>query len=943
MSAAIETVSERPYGKDSDHSPTFTGDPSPNLLEADIHMLDGLLSAAIRRLAGHDALAFVEEVRATTKDLRKNPSVEKAKQLLERLGQQNIATLRTLIRAFNIYFDLINLAEQHARVRTIRQRILRLAPLPLTESTEAALRQLREQGISARQVDGLLQHALICPVFTAHPSEARRLTILEKLSAISKEMDRLEYEAPLPRERLAALAVIEEQIETFWLTDTVRNDRPTVLDEVRQGLEVVENSLFEVVPWMYRDLEQSLKEIYPDHQWTVPSFLRFGTWIAGDRDGNPNVTHSVTAQAVKLHQETVIGRYIREMEVLGKRLSHSGQYVADSKEFTDSLENHAGLFPEAAYQMQREPYRGQCRFISEKLRSTLEYLQSHDPHWADEGFTAPLGIYIHKDDLLADLALIAKELERNHALAALEPVRKMMRLVDVFGMNLLKLDIRQHGDRHRQAMAEILQWAGVSPNYAKLSSTQCFDILTNELKHNRPLIPPHLPFSAETKEVILTFRTIAAVLEQQCPEAIDTYIISGAGDAAHLLEVLLLAREARLFVPDAGISRLNIVPLFETLDALLQASHIMQRLLNQPIYRKHLQLRGDLQEVMIGYSDSNKESGFVQSAWALYRAQHALAQMAQRTGISIQIFHGRGGAVGRGGGPANRAILAQPRGSINGRLRITEQGEMIADRYGHPAIAERHLDQVINAVLRASLSPNEEKSDMTREWILDRIAEKACQHYRSLIYETPEFLQYFQQSTPIEEVSQLKIASRPARRTGIGSIEQLRAIPWVFSWMQSRQTLPGWYGLGKGIQDFLEEHPRELPALQMMYREWHFWRTLIDNAQMILAKADLTIARLYADLVEDQSVATRIFTRISEEYHRSVDVILQITGQKELLEQMPILKASIQRRNPYVDPMSFIQIVLLRRTRRGEGAPEELLTGVLESINGIASGLKNTG
>jgi phosphoenolpyruvate carboxylase len=317
--------------------------------------------------------------------------------------------------------------------------------------------------------------------------------------------------------------------------------------------------------------------------------------------------------------------------------------------------------------------------------------------------------------------------------------------------------------------------------------------------------------------------------------------------------------------------------------------------------------------------------------------------MGQRTGIRMPIFHGRGGAVGRGGGPANRAILAQPRGSINGRLRITEQGEMIADRYGHPAIAERHLDQVLNAVLRSSFAVNDEKIDVTWQWILDRLAERACKHYRDLVYDTPEFLTYFEQATPIEEIAQLKLASRPARRTTTRNVDHLRAIPWVFSWMQSRHTLPGWFGLGSAVREFLAEHPRDLPTFQRMYREWHFWQTLIDNTQMILAKADLTIARLYADLVDDQGIATRIFGRIEEEYHRTVDVIREITGQRELLEQMPVLRGSIMRRNPYIDPLSYIQVVLLRRLRSGQGASAELLTGVLESINGIASGLKNTG
>ncbi len=546
--------------------------------------------------------------------------------------------------------------------------------------------------------------------------------------------------------------------------------------------------------------------------------------------------------------------------------------------------------------------------------------------------------------MLDDLKVIADDLRRLGATAAASGlIHDLIRLVEVFGTHLLTLDIRQHSTRHGQAIEEILAYAGVTPRYTKLSPNERFDLLVRELQQTRPLIPAHLPYSPETREVVETLRTVAAVLEQQCPEAVKAYIISGASEAAHLLEVLLLAREARLFRPADGVSRLHIVPLFETLESLKSTPAVLQRLLTLPVYRRHLQLRDDLQEVMIGYSDSNKECGPLASAWALYRAQAATAEVARRTGVAMQIFHGRGGAVGRGGGPANHAILAQPRGSVDGRLRITEQGEMIADRYGHHAVAERHLGQVLNAVLRSSFAADDDRPEPGWEHILDRLAERAARLYRELVYETPEFLTYFEQATPLAEVSQLKIASRPARRGGAHGIEELRAIPWVFSWMQSRHTLPGWYGLGGAVAEHLAEHPEDLAALRAMYVKWPFWTTLIDNAQMILAKADLTIARLYADRVEDQALAGRIFDRIAAEYGRTVDAILQITGQTALLERSPVLRTSIQRRNPYVDPLSFIQLVLLKRLRAGDGPREELLSAVLESVNGVASGLKNTG
>ncbi|HLJ95120.1 MAG TPA: phosphoenolpyruvate carboxylase [Gemmataceae bacterium] len=913
-------------------------------LSADIHLLGDLLGAVIRRLAGDQAFALVEGVRTAAKALRAQPSLEEARRLRDSLDTLDLSSLRTLVRAFSVYFDLLNLAEQQARVRSNRLRTLRTAPDPLAESPAAALRQLRERGIRAEQVAELLQRALLCPVFTAHPSEARRRTILEKLLAISHQLDRLEHSALLPRERQATLAAIAEEVETYWLSDTVRANRPTVLQEVEHALDVVEGTLVDVVPRVYRELEAALQSIYPEHYWQVPAFLRFGSWIGGDRDGNPNVTHTVTAQAIRVQQEMLLQHYLDRIDELGRQLSHSGKLVQPRPAFQESLQRDLALLPPFADAMENEPYRDKCRCIAVKLSKTRDYFRILEPRWTAESQCVPPDVYGSRAELLADLKAIAADLKEIGAeTVAAGPVHDFVRLVEVFGLHLLTLDIRQHSVRHGKALAEILAWAGVSGRYEKLSPNERFDCLVQELQQKRPLIPAHLMFSAETDEVVQTFRTIAAILEQQCPEAVDTYIVSGTTEPAHLLEVLLLAREARLFRPSEGVSRLRIVPLFETLDPLRQAATIVQRLISLPIYRQHLQLQGDLQEVMIGYSDSNKESGFLQSAWALYRAQRTLGETTRRTGIAVQIFHGRGGAIGRGGGPANRAILAQPRGTVAGRLRITEQGEMIADRYGHPAIAERHLGQVMNAVLSASLASPDDCLDPAWERTLERLAERACRHYRALVYETPEFLTYFEQATPIAEVSQLKIASRPARRAVSQGIDELRAIPWVFSWMQSRHTLPGWYGLGTAVSEHMIENPGDLPVLQRMYEHWHFWRTLVDNAQMILAKADLTIARLYADLVEDQALATRIYNHIADEYARTVSVICQVTGQKELLEQAPVLQRSILRRNPYVDPLSFLQLVLLRRLRSGGESSAELMTAVLESINGIASGLKNTG
>jgi phosphoenolpyruvate carboxylase len=912
-------------------------------LGSDIRLLGDLLGRAIRRLAGEDAYQLEEEIRAAAKDLRVNPSPDIARKLRDRLGELDLPSLRALIRAFTVYFDLINLAEQQARVRALRKRSSEKAGSIAAETVEAALRQIRDRGIPGEEVADHLARALVVPVFTAHPSEARRRTILEKLGAIAHQLDRVEYGGLGVADQADAVAVIAEEVEAFWMSDIVRSTRPSVLDEVRQMLGVVEGRLLDVLPRVYRKLDAALGRVYPGREWRVHPFLRFGSWIGGDRDGHPNVTHDVTAAAVRLQQETILKHYQGKIEGLWRRLSHSTTFVRPGTEFQKSLARDAELFPELAKVSPHEPYRAKCRMIEAKLNRTREYVASNVLDWAEER-TPPPGVYLSGEALLEDLRVIDDDLRQVGASAAAAgAIQDFIHLVEVFGVHMLKLDLRQHSGRHEQAVAEVLKAAGVCPDYDALSADERFDLLAKELESTRPLIPTHLAFSPEANEVILTFRTMAAILEQQCPEALGTYIISSTTTPAHLLEVLLLAREARLFRPAEGVSKIDIVPLFEALEPLATARSIMAKLFGLPVYRRQVAFRGDFQEIMIGYSDSSKESGFLQSAWALYRAQVDMTDLGKSVGVSIQFFHGRGGAVGRGGGPANHAILAQPRGTVDGRLRMTEQGEMIADRYGHPAIAERHLEQVLNAVLRTSFPDESENPDP--EWlsVMDVLAASGRRHYRAFVYENPEFLTYFEQATCIGEISQFKIGSRPARRGTAASIDQLRAIPWVFSWMQSRHTLPGWYGLGSAVGEYLAANPNGLTTLKEMYERWPFWRTLIDNAQMILAKADMTIARLYADLVEDQALADRVFDRIAAEHRGSVDVIGSITGQSSLLERSPILKNSIERRNPYVDPLSFIQLVMLKRLRTGDGPREELLTGVLESINGVASGLKNTG
>lgn len=912
-------------------------------LSQDIRRLGGLLGHVILNLEGQAIFDLIEEVRGATKQLREHPSLDSARALRDRLKRLPLTTLRKLNRAFSIYFDLINLAEQQARLRSLRLHSL-VAEAPPSDGIESALRQLQEEKVGPAELSRLLQQLRIVPVFTAHPSEARRRSILEKLDTISADLARLDTEELSARDRLDIEDHLQAEIETLWLTNLVRTERPSVLDEVRHGTAII-GPLMQVVPRLYKSLARSLGEVYPGLP-RPPAILDFGSWIGGDRDGNPFVTADCTLEAVRILQTRIIDSYLPRLEELTRILSLANNLTTQGPAFQRVLDRCQELVPEALERMQHEPYRAVCRAMAARLQATREWVRQLRLYWSADPREPPAIVYRARAEFLHDLRAMQEDLRlagvRRTANGELED---LIRLVEVFGLHMFSLDIRQHAARHTQAVDEILRAAEVCPNYHSLTPEARFALLARELESPRPLVPTHLSFSPPSCEVIQTFRTVSALLEQQCGESIENYVISGATEPSDVLEVLLLAKEARLFRPAEAISRIHVVPLFEALEPLRSAPQIIGQLLDLPVYRRHLELRGGLQEVMIGYSDSNKESGFLQSNWALYCAQRELAEVQRRSGVAIRIFHGRGGAIGRGGGPANRAILAQPSGLADGCMRFTEQGEVIADRYGCPGIAERHLEQILNAVLRNSSAIETPPPLPEWEQLVGTLAELARQHYRTLVYETPEFLTYFEQATPISEIGKLKIASRPAKRGNnrTAGIDELRAIPWVFSWMQSRHTLPGWYGLGSAIRQHLQETPSARATLREMYARWPFWRTLIDNAQMILAKADLTIARLYADLVSSPEVGNQIHGRIADEYATTVQAVLEMTGQRELLDTMPVLQRSIQQRNPYVDPLSFVQLVLLEQLRNGAEPQDEYLTGVLESISGIASGLKNTG
>ncbi|NNJ09149.1 phosphoenolpyruvate carboxylase [Chloroflexales bacterium ZM16-3] len=944
-------------------------------LSTNIRALGSALGRVMTDQSGARALELEEEVRRIAKELRASPSDALAARLSALIAERPVDELHGLVKAFTLYFGLVNLAESVERLRVLSVRDRQRYPAPRTEGIAEAVAALRGHGVAAEAIQEWLDHALIMPVLTAHPTESKRRTTLNKLRRIFDTLIELTMRTTpmLPGEHVAAIIRIEREIVGLWQSDDVRIEKPLVLDEVENGLYYFNRVLWDLLPQIDRELEAALAEHYPAHTWRMSPLIRFGSWMGGDRDGNPYVTPDVTVATVRLMRATMLRHLIDCMAGLHTNLSQSLQQVEVSAELLGRIDSYSAMFPEAATGISahhaREPYRRLVELIRTRLERTLHHTLHHELRWGQDPPPRPQpNVYFRSEELLADLKIMRDSLVDNGgALMADGLLRDVMAKVAIFRLNTATLDIRQHSGRHLNALGELLAEAGTCADYADLGEDEKIALLCAEIASPRPLCETRLSnYSPETAETIKTFRVVAALLEQIDPQLIENYIISMTTSVSDMLAVLLFCREVGMYEPGL-FSLLNVVPLFETGDDLIHAPLLMDACLAMPVYREHLRLRGDVQEIMLGYSDSNKEGGFASANWALYRAQVELDAVAERHGVRLRLFHGRGGAVGRGGGPAGEAILSQPPGTLNGQIKMTDQGEMISDRYLDPRTAHRHLEQVVNAVLRAGFPETLHLPDPAWTAAMEQIAATARAAYRGLIYDNPEFLTYFREATPITEISRLRIGSRPASRRNSARIEDLRAIPWVFSWMQSRHTIPGWFGLGSALADFVGEelqiadcrlqiearaskHNQQsaiynLQLLRTMYRQWPFFTTLLDNAQMIMAKADMGIARQYADLVGDQELAGRVFAQIEAEFARTRRMICAVAEVDEILGAVPVLQRAIQQRNPYVDPLSYIQLELLRRLRDEASAEdqERIETTVLMSINGIAAGLKNTG
>jgi phosphoenolpyruvate carboxylase len=937
-----------------------TGELKEAPLRRDVRSLGMLLGEVLREQAGDPLYDAVETLRRTAiarreAETRQSGAADQAsasahlQQALARVRTLDLPAAYQLARAFGFYFELINLAETNHRKRRRLSHQLTESVTPSSiqrGDLRGTLRRLREAGVTADEAFALLRRICVFPVFTAHPTEVARRSVMFKRRRISDLLEQLDR-IPVPESQLEALERnLIAEITALWQTDDVRSNRPTVRDEIRMALDYYESSLFDTLPVLYAEVADAFAAEFPegssDSLAALPELVTFGSWIGGDRDGNPFVTPDATRDALAMAHALLLIHYRRRLQNIFEQLASSTQQVPVSKEVTALLATYTEKLRAAGQNLLTE------RFPHESIRLLVACIMMRLGATPQSSVPLPpnpaLAPYTRAADLLSDLTTLRNSLVQNsgHRLAELL-IDPLLLEVRTYGLHLQTLDIRQHAKVHAAAIAEI------SPTHPQ-------SVLT---------LPPAL--TPQTAEVLDTFRTIAELKQTYAPEAIRQYVISGATSAEDVLNVLWLARLGGVKVeasdPSAEGSAdpgLQPVPLFESIEDLQNAPAIMRSLWTSDAYQPLLKSWNHRQEVMLGYSDSNKDGGMITSTWEIYKAHRALHQVARDCGVHLRLFHGRGGTVGRGGGPTHRAIFAQPMDSFTGELRLTEQGEVLNWKYSDVVLAERNLELMIaasldalarpDAALQATTSPGAPHltGEILPAWAsaLDQLSTLSFTFYKKHIVDNPDTFTYFEQSTPVAELEHARLGSRPAKRAGKKSMADLRAIPWVFGWMQSRQLVPAFFGVGHALNSFIESTPDGLAQLQTMARDFPLFLDIIRNVEMALAKADFGIARLYASLVEDAALRNRVFTVLEAEFNLTTKMILAITQQKALLETNPVLERSIRLRNPYVDPMSLIQVELIRRKRAlPPDAPEaaELNRAISATINGISAGLRNTG
>ncbi|RYF44277.1 MAG: phosphoenolpyruvate carboxylase [Comamonadaceae bacterium] len=949
----VKFPKEQPSGTDGTERPRTRARDNERPLVEDIRLLGRILGDVIREQEGVAAYELIEEVRKLSVTFRRDADTEADKALKKLLkglsGDQTVS----VIRAFTYFSHLANLAEDrhHIRRRAIHER----AGDTQEGSIEVALSRLRWAGISPKTISNTLAHAYVSPVLTAHPTEVQRKSILDAERDIAQLLTARDEirahalavnaarDALTPRELAANEAQLRARVMQLWQTRLLRFTKLTVADEIENALSYYESTFLREIPKLYADLERALGS-QPVH-----SFLRMGQWIGGDRDGNPNVSADTLDYALRRQSEIALRHYLTEVHYLGGELSLSAMLV----DFTPEMRALAERSPDINEHRLDEPYRRALTGVYARLAATLKDLTGRE---AARHAVAPQNAYLAAEDFLADLRIIDASLRANHGAALVaQRLHPLIRAVEVFGFHLATVDLRQSSDKHEEVIAELLAVARIEPKYSSLDETAKRTLLLSLLNDARPLRVVGTVYSAHARSEIAIFESARIMRQRFGAQAIRHYIISHTETVSDLLEVLLLQKEVGLMqgtLDGQATHDLIVVPLFETIDDLRNAAPIMREYYALPGIAQQVKRSGGEQDIMLGYSDSNKDGGIFTSNWELYRAEIALVelfdQLANSNDIQLRMFHGRGGTVGRGGGPSYQAILAQPPGTVRGQIRLTEQGEVINSKYANPEIGRRNLETLVAATLEATLLQPTKPATRAFLQTAAQLSQTSMAAYRALVYETPGFTEYFFSATPIREIAELNIGSRPASRKAARSIEDLRAVPWSFSWGQCRLTLPGWYGFGSAIEQMLNaggtpaSRKEALALLQKMYKQWPFFRTLLSNMDMVLAKSDLALASRYAELVGDARLRKKIFSAIEAEWHRTAEALVLITGDKQRLAGNASLQRSIKHRFPYIDPLHHLQVELVRRYREGK-ADERVQRGIHISINGIAAGLRNTG
>ena len=939
--------------------------PSDKPLRDRVKLLGQLLGETLRDREGCHALDAVETLRQGFIELRgrSEPVPEMHERLLRFIAALNPEMLNHVVRAFNAYFNLANIAEENFQHQSRREQVRRGKPL-WRGSFDETLRTLRADGIDAARLQALLDQLCFMPVFTAHPTEAKRRVLLGAQRRVFVTNGKLDNPALNRYQRAEVVEELRSQIQILWKTDEVRSFKPQVRDEIKNGLYYFRESIFQALPMLYRNLERALNAVYGDEGGKaairIPCLLRFGSWIGGDRDGNPFVTPETTALAVRLQAQEILREYLRRVEDLNRHLTYSSSLVEPSPVFAASLEadvqQMSALFVDAPRQYAQEPYRRKLFLMYHRLRHNHDQARARaEGH--PEAAPVPFWGYASEQAFLEDLYLIRDSLiAHGDGAVANGELTDLIRLTETFGFYLTALDVRQESGRHTAAVAEIFAVAPNLPDYAALSEEERLTVLGDLLaRPGTPLLYCD-SLSPATRETLDVFQVMARMREEISPRAFDNYVISMTHEASHVMEVLFLGSFAGLAGRRADGSwhcELRVAPLFETIADLNRVEVLLTRLLDQPTYRELLAAAGGVQDVMVGYSDSCKDGGILASNWGLYQAQQRAVALTAARGFGCRLFHGRGGTVGRGGGPTHDAILAQPSGTVRGRIKITEQGEVLSFKYQNLETAVYELTLGITGLMKASRHLIQDVPPDLPEAaaVMAELARHGEAAYRELTERTPGFMDYFYEATPLGEIALLNLGSRPSHRAqGDRSKYSVRAIPWMFGWGLSRHTLPGWYGIGGALAAWRGDDPERLAVLQRLYRDWPFFRALLDNSQMSLSKVDLSIAREYARLCQNADIETGIYERFHVEYEQTCREILAVAQIPTLLAENPTLAKSLERRNPYLDPLNHIQVTLLPRYRQavrdhGADSPEAetWLRPLLRSINALAAGMRNTG